>query len=333
MYISQVDIEDRLVWGPTKSREYSVKLGYRQALIRQFPDYYRLDSDWEVWKRLWKFKIPPKWILFVWKCLHNILPVKRELEKRGLTIDPICSSCFQHEESIEHLFFDCPISQRVQQIRNSEILIHSIALLWAIWLQRNSVEFDGVDVSIERTIMAANELLSLLLSPQHNVFCELSYSGIFSQHRIANQVILQNVTTPTAAVPHMRIVVDGPWLSVGNRTGLAWVCFDTDNQRVYEEAILGPPMLSPQQTEAVAVLKALRWAYHYGITSLLLQTDCLVLVLLFQSYDQDHDWSFQSILADILYYCKLFHYVVLEKVERDVVQEAHHLAATVRYSV
>ncbi|CAL5383613.1 unnamed protein product [Camellia sinensis] len=98
--------------------------------------------------------------------------------------------------------------------------------------------------------MAANELLSLLLSPQHNVFYELSHSGNFSQHRIANQVILQNVTTPIAAVPRMRIVVDGSWLSVGDRTSLAWVYFDTDNQRVYEEAILGPPMLSPQQNRS-----------------------------------------------------------------------------------
>ncbi|CAL5357604.1 unnamed protein product [Camellia sinensis] len=98
----------------------------------------------------------------------------------------------------------------------------------------------------------------------------------------------------------MRVIVDGSWLSVGDHTGLAWVCFDPDNQQVYKEVILGPPMLSPQQTEAAAVLKALRWAYQYGITNLLLQTDCLVLILLFQNNAQNHDWSLQSILTDIL---------------------------------
>ncbi|XP_028121178.1 uncharacterized protein LOC114318479 isoform X2 [Camellia sinensis] len=101
-------------------------------------------------------------------------------------------------------------------------------------------------------------------------------------------------TPPTTAVSRMCVIVDGSWLFVGDHIGLAWVCFDPDNQQVYEEVILGPPMLSPQQTEATAVLKALRWAYQYGITNLLLQTDCLVLILLFQNNAQNHDWSLQS---------------------------------------
>ncbi|XP_028085522.1 uncharacterized protein LOC114286545 [Camellia sinensis] len=308
------DIEDKIVWGPTKCGEYSVKSGYRQALIRHFPDYCRPDLDWLVWKRLWQLKIPPKWILFVWKCLHNILPVKGELKKRGLNIDPICSRCFQHEESIEHLFFDCPISQRVwrglvlgldfgvgrplsffswfrgwvQHIHDSKILIHSIGLLWAIWLQRNSVEFHSATMSIEHTITTTTKLLSIFLSPQHHVSYELSHSCNFPQNRIANQVILRNVAPPTVDVWRICIVVDGSWLLIGERTGLAWVCFD-NHQLVYEEAILGPPILSPQQIEAAAVLQALRWVYSHSITRLLLQTDCLVLVLLFQNQDQDND--------------------------------------------
>ncbi|CAL5437186.1 unnamed protein product [Camellia sinensis] len=167
-------------------------------------------------------------------------------------------------------------------------------------MQRNYVEFHRANVSIERTIMTVNEFLTLLISPQHNVSYELSHSSFSSQHRLANQVILQHATPPTAAVPRMRVIVDGFWLSVGDHTGLAWVCFDPDNQQVYEEVILGPPLFSPQQTEAAAILKALRWAYQYGITNLLLQTDCLVLILLFQNNAQNHDWSLQSILADIL---------------------------------
>ncbi|THF98992.1 hypothetical protein TEA_022314 [Camellia sinensis var. sinensis] len=71
---------------------------------------------------------------------------------------------------------------------------------------------------------------------------------------------------------------------------------------------------------------AMRWAYHSGLTRLLVQTDCVVLGLLLQHDDQDHDWRLQSILADILYVTKLLDYVVLQKVERQVVHEAHLLA-------
>ena len=81
IHILTVITEDRVVWGPTKSGEYSVKFGYKQALIRQFPDHCRPDSNLSMWKTLWQPKIPPKWVLFVWKCLYNILPVKWELKK------------------------------------------------------------------------------------------------------------------------------------------------------------------------------------------------------------------------------------------------------------
>ncbi|GMQ01417.1 hypothetical protein CsSME_00048066 [Camellia sinensis var. sinensis] len=82
IHILTVITEDRVVWGPTKSGEYSMKSGYKQALIRQFTDHYRPDSNLLVWKTLWQPKIPPKWVLFVWKCLYNILPVKWELKKK-----------------------------------------------------------------------------------------------------------------------------------------------------------------------------------------------------------------------------------------------------------
>ncbi|CAL5363688.1 unnamed protein product [Camellia sinensis] len=133
-----------------------------------------------------------------------------------------------------------------------------------------------------------------------------------------------------AAGPCTRIVVDGSWVAVGERTGLAWVCFDSDDHQVYEEAILGPSMLSPQQVEAAAVLHAMRWAVQSGINHLLIQTDCLVLLLLLHHHAQESDWSLQSILADILLLCKSFDHVVLQKVDRDVVHAAHKLATDVR---
>ncbi|CAL5364473.1 unnamed protein product [Camellia sinensis] len=264
----------------------------------------------------------------------------------------LARACFQTAESLEHLFFDCPISQRiwrgstlgldfgvgrplsffswfkgwVHQIHDSEIVLHSIALLWAIWMQRNSVEFHKAEVSIERPIMFASELLTLFLSPLHNVPYEISHSTSSPQTSFVKQVILQNAKPCIAAGPHMRIIVDGSWVAVGERTSLAWVCFDSDDHQVYEEAMLGPSMLSPQQVEAAAVLHAMRWAVRSGINHLLLQTDCLVLLLLLQHHTQESEWSLQSILADILSLCKSFDYVVLQKVDRDVVHAAHKLA-------
>ncbi|GMP65224.1 hypothetical protein CsSME_00026117 [Camellia sinensis var. sinensis] len=185
-------------------------------------------------------------------------------------------------------------------------------------------------MSTAHTLATTRELLSTFLLHFPFVSHDISYSGNIAHQFIAKQIILQNVASSLVDYQQQRIVVDESWTLVVDRTGLAWVWMDEDNKMVKQEAILGPPMLSPQQTEAAAVLQALRWAYQQGIKRLLLQTDCLVLVQLLHTYDQDNDWQLHSLLSDILLCTKQFAYVVLEKVDRAVVQPAHSPATFVR---
>ena len=50
---------------------------------------------------------------FVWQIFHHVLPVRGILFRRGLHIDPICPSCLDDMESMDHLFLERPISIRV----------------------------------------------------------------------------------------------------------------------------------------------------------------------------------------------------------------------------
>ncbi|XP_027165980.1 uncharacterized protein LOC113765943 [Coffea eugenioides] len=47
----------------------------------------------------------------MWKVLQNCLPVKEVIHKRTGKGDPICEGCGEATETVEHLFFHCPIAE------------------------------------------------------------------------------------------------------------------------------------------------------------------------------------------------------------------------------
>ncbi|KAF5941412.1 hypothetical protein HYC85_019054 [Camellia sinensis] len=86
--------EDQLVWKLTKDGRYAVKSGYykvvsQKLVISPIREHNRRD----VWKRLCKLNIPPKWALFIWKLLHRILPVRVILRSRSLETSVCCPRC------------------------------------------------------------------------------------------------------------------------------------------------------------------------------------------------------------------------------------------------
>lgn len=59
---------------------------------------------------LWKFDVPPKVKLFVWRAALKVA-TRDNLCKRGIHVlndDFGCAFCFQVDESINHILFVCP---------------------------------------------------------------------------------------------------------------------------------------------------------------------------------------------------------------------------------
>ena len=48
---------------------------------------------------------------FQFKLLHRIIPTNSFLDKIKLKNTNLCTFCKIHDETIEHLFFDCPVTQ------------------------------------------------------------------------------------------------------------------------------------------------------------------------------------------------------------------------------
>ena len=75
--------DDNFCWQGTKHDEYKVSSACH--MIRSFENSApessdrRLGSDDRVWWKEWQSNIPPKSRLFLWRALHNILPVMKNL--------------------------------------------------------------------------------------------------------------------------------------------------------------------------------------------------------------------------------------------------------------
>ncbi|XP_019190289.1 PREDICTED: uncharacterized protein LOC109184707 [Ipomoea nil] len=90
MLISQLpvsmDYEDMWYWEGDLRGCYSVKDGYRRlGFINSQPS--------SVWNNVWKLQVPPKWKVFLWRALSNILPSLDNLINRRVDLINICPSC------------------------------------------------------------------------------------------------------------------------------------------------------------------------------------------------------------------------------------------------
>ncbi|OMP11686.1 reverse transcriptase [Corchorus capsularis] len=174
---SMLDREDELVWRNEFSGCFTVKSAHREILMAEMGNQVDFSRRRE-WKALWKLKLPFKIIIFLWKMCNKGLPTRLELTKRGMNVDSRCGLCSAHEESQEHLFWNCDVARAVwfgsslslrtkafEQVNIVDWLMQWLAktnptevgeshftkefavTLWMIWIHKNECLFEGASVN------------------------------------------------------------------------------------------------------------------------------------------------------------------------------------------
>ncbi|KAE8718592.1 hypothetical protein F3Y22_tig00110010pilonHSYRG00005 [Hibiscus syriacus] len=96
--VSSVPGKDRLFWSGSPDGSYNMK-SYctKMACVGKLED--------PIWKMVWFKCVHPKVSAFVWKTMHQRLPVIIELEKRGVpcTDHPLCLFCNRKSKTINHV--------------------------------------------------------------------------------------------------------------------------------------------------------------------------------------------------------------------------------------
>ncbi|WZZ51353.1 hypothetical protein YC2023_051460 [Brassica napus] len=114
--LSRTRMADKKGWHFTNNGKYMVKSGYQVERI--YPDkekpplLFRPTVD--VLKAFcWKIRCQQKIKHFLWQLVTGCIAVKKNLQARGIQGDTCCARCRADEESINHVFFECPPALQV----------------------------------------------------------------------------------------------------------------------------------------------------------------------------------------------------------------------------
>jgi len=108
------NVQDRWICMLDSSSVYSSKMAYKEIVNRVLPGPPRSQQEIKVFSCLWNTLAPSKTIVFTWQVRWGKLATKENLIKRNLTSvvgSPRCVLCSNHEESTQHLFFNCSVAR------------------------------------------------------------------------------------------------------------------------------------------------------------------------------------------------------------------------------
>ena len=109
--LSRTQRTDRDGWHFTKNGKYTVKSGYQveQIYLDRARPPLLIGPTVDALKAFcWKIQCPPKLKHFLWQLVTGCITVKKNLQGRGIQGDICCARCGAKEESINHVFFECP---------------------------------------------------------------------------------------------------------------------------------------------------------------------------------------------------------------------------------
>ncbi|KAA3463976.1 reverse transcriptase [Gossypium australe] len=113
---------DELIWRGDNTRVYTAKSGYRWLITEGVPSKIRI---------------------LMWKIAHNYLPTLHNLSIRRLAVNSLCPVCQSEEESVEHLFRDCPFTHQVLSGVGTPLSTHNNEISWKNWL---AADFEKLNI-------------------------------------------------------------------------------------------------------------------------------------------------------------------------------------------
>ena len=111
---------DRDGWHFINNKKYTVKSGYQVKRI--YPDQPKLQVMYGPYSGYIKSimlesKVPIKnETFFLWQIISGCIAVRKNLQTKGIQRDICCERYGATEESIHHVFFECPLALQVWEL-------------------------------------------------------------------------------------------------------------------------------------------------------------------------------------------------------------------------
>ncbi|KAF7809060.1 uncharacterized protein G2W53_035803 [Senna tora] len=320
---------DRWVWEAERSGKYSIKSGYRHAMMdtwSQFEMGLDIDTDAmsKFWKRLWKLPMLSRYKVFLWRACWGIVPTVETLERRGMEINEVCPMCRYEPESIFHALIDCPKIQIMWVMANfdySSRLYHANVLEWmvveasnwrdeqlckvavamyCVWERRNAKKFSNEVIKAEKLWSKVERIMD-------------EYQAV-NLNDLKNAVVPSKLEWEKPEYPYVKLNVDasirregGGYLGglVRDYTGSCLGAF-MSHTRVPDDAVL---------LEAMALKKGLELALKIGCTRILVKGDSSLVIDMLKTPCAQAS-ALNAVCRDILMFSEKFQYVSFSWIPR-----------------
>ncbi|XP_041004026.1 uncharacterized protein LOC121249385 [Juglans microcarpa x Juglans regia] len=239
--------EDVWMWRHEKNGAFSVQSGYR--FFKSLTQHDTAESsnaheEQKMWKAIWKMRFPNKVRVFAWRACKESLPSKQNLFKRKIIesfMEAVVSLLYRGDQGLLSRFF---------------------LIAWSFWYRRNKWT---IEHSLLDPLQAANYAISL-----------------------------QKPVLPASAEPHYPMQKLGCWrapppgfckLNVYaalffnlQKAGVGAVLRDEKGNVLMAVSKSEHELHEPASVELLAMLRGLQFSLHLGISKVVLESDCLLMV-------------------------------------------------------
>ncbi|KAK6116072.1 hypothetical protein DH2020_008341 [Rehmannia glutinosa] len=306
-------VDDIRVWHYDKKGKYMVKSSYRIA--RNFSEDDNRENS-ALWSKIWKLKLPPKIKHFVWRACTNCLPLRSNLSRRNIVVEPVCAFCRVEMETCWHVFVSCRycrdcwreaglndfVEERAAAAESfTEFMDTGItdadhwlaaklcAVMWSIWRQRNCEIWENSHTSAVVTVRVAAVVLS-----------DWSISLGLGNAEFYNNTEEHSQRWKKPNFPYMKCNVDAAICQQRKLTGIGVVLRNDQGEFIVARTIYFPGIYAIREAEAISVREALSWLHDLGIRQVVVETDAKYVVDSLTSHEfgiSEYDFVIQECRA------------------------------------
>ncbi|XP_019155928.1 PREDICTED: uncharacterized protein LOC109152735 [Ipomoea nil] len=345
-----VDFKDDWYWSGDIRGIYTVKNGYKQLGEINGP----CDA---LWNNIWKLQVPPKWRIFLWRAITNILPTITNLIRRRVEIQNVCPACGFLEEDVMHILCNCVYARHVWNISQLQIpnfddhdfmqwvelclgnsaisagfLKEQICgILYELWKARNMAVWDFA-LPIPTQLCASSHRAWAAWSSSNALGSPTrSTSTQAALPQLPHGVLHSRQHQAAASLPQDAVICSTDAGFYGPQHAPTFGFYVRSPEGVFIAAV-NDPITCPYDTllaEAMAIREALSWLHDHNYHNIVILTDCAVLVDSFRDIN-----SYRSYLGIVLDSClRLFNSFPVHSIQfvrRGTNLVAHALAKHVR---
>jgi ribonuclease HI len=234
-----------------------------------------------LWKRIWSIPIPKSAQNFLWRLARNIIPTRKNLSRKGISLVMCCPLCHHGTEDVDHLFMHCPASMAVWFASPLGIRIPShldflawmkhwltvpdvfaqqlfCITLWMIWRHRNF------------TVFKNSEFVPIIIAKTAAVFTD-EFNTAAKNPSVVQTSLLKPFWTPPKR-GQIKVNVDADCFADG-RTGWGMVARNAAGLVLCSATKIEHLTAFPLLAECLGLRWVIDWAVEQNFRSIIFETD------------------------------------------------------------